>query len=105
MGSTPFTYNNAEIIKPLGKGAFGSCHLVMIKNQGPKKQPYVMKEIKSVDKKQLKVVTKEINLLKKMNHKNVIKYYGCDTITSYEGKIKQIKTYIFMELANNGDLS
>ena len=103
-------YNDYKLIKTLGKGSYSKVKLVMKDN--------VKYAMKIVDKKVLKskkifkqdkdgnvIITnllkdalKEIAILKKLNHPNIIKLY--EILHNYQ---KQ-KIYLIMEYADYGDI-
>ena len=88
-----------DIIKPspnskIGKGAFSDVILVHHK-KNPKKK-YAMKELLKKDKIEEKYIKQEILLHKNLNHKNIIKLE--DFLETPK------KMFIFLELAEKGDL-
>ena len=93
-------FEDFEILQPLGSGSFGSvikvCSLI---NQ----RIYAMKILNLEDDEKLKLEVKkiyyqsEIELLKKLDHPNIVKYYKSFTENN--------KIYIIMEYFDNGDLS
>ena len=81
MGPTQnkdFKKSNTQFIRQLGKGSHGMAKLVKVKTIHHKL--FVMKEIGIYNKQQIKMSINEVKYLKKMRHKNVIKYYGSDAI-------------------------
>ena len=86
---------NYEPIKKLGKGGFGRVIEVLEKTTNKK---YAMKIIKKDSKKIYKYDTlkDEVNILKKLSHPNIIKFYDCQESIS--------KLYIIMELAKGESL-
>ena len=82
---------NSEI----GSGSFSSVRLVRHRNDSKKKK-YAMKELKNYNSFDIRQVMKEINLHRKLDHPNIIKF---------EDFIEQNnKVYIFLEYAKNGDM-
>ena len=85
------------LLKCLGKGAFGEVYLTS--KQGTK-QKFATKKI---DKKftqnprAKKYLDNEINILKEINHPNIIKLYEVKETTQF--------SYLLMELCNGGGLS
>lgn len=75
MGGQSRIQNEFEILKWLGKGAFGDVLKVRNKLDGG---IYAIKRIKLNPKnKQLnKKITREVKLLSRMNHENVVRYYN-----------------------------
>ena len=65
-----------QVVRPLGKGHFGSVYLVTSKLT---KKLYAMKEIqasKYTSKEELDQVEKEIKLLENLRHPHVITYFN-----------------------------
>ena len=84
-----------QIKSQLGIGAYGVVYKVIsLKNN----QEYVLKKIiiKNMKQKHQKEAIKEVQILRKVNHPNIIKYY-----TSF---IDEEYIYIIMEYAQGGDL-
>ena len=85
------------LLKCLGKGAFGEVYLTSKKGT---KQKFATKKI---DKKftqnprAKKYLDNEINILKEINHPNIIKLYEVKETTQF--------SYLLMELCNGGGLS
>lgn len=75
MGGQSRIQNEFEVLKWLGKGAFGDVLKVRNKLDG---RVYAIKRIKLNPKsKQLnKKITREVKLLSRMNHENVVRYYN-----------------------------
>ncbi len=87
--------NDFKIICELGRGSYGVVYKVQsLLNQ----EIYVIKkmELKHMKEKQQKESWKEVMILKKVNHPNLIKYY-----TSF---LEEDNLYIIMEYAEGGDL-
>ena len=85
-----------QIVRPLGKGHFGSVYLVTSKLT---KKLYAMKEIqasKYTSKEELDQVEKEIKLLENLRHPHVITYFNS---FKEKGNI-----YIIIEYINGGSL-
>ena len=84
-----------EIIKELGKGSYGTVYTVksLINSN-----VYVMKkmEINHLKHRQQQECYREVSILKKVSHKNIIKYYS--------SFLEQEILYIIMEYAELGDL-
>ncbi|KAK8244262.1 hypothetical protein HDK90DRAFT_516974 [Phyllosticta capitalensis] len=79
----------------LGKGAFGSVYRALNWNNG---ETVAIKQVKLTDlpKNELSVIMTEIDLLKKLNHANIVKYHGF---------VKdQQSLYIILEYCENGSL-
>ena len=84
-----------EIIKELGKGSYGTVYTVKsLLNSNI----YVMKkmEINHLKHRQQQECYREVSILKKVSHKNIIKYYS----SFFDEEI----LYIIMEYAELGDL-
>lgn len=75
MGGQSRIQNEFEVLKWLGKGAFGDVLKVKNKLDGG---IYAIKRIElNPKKKQLnKKITREVKLLSRMNHENVVRYYN-----------------------------
>jgi NIMA (never in mitosis gene a)-related kinase len=87
--------NDFKTICELGRGSYGVVHKVQsLLDQ----KIYVIKkmELKHMKEKQQKESWKEVLILKKVNHPNLIKYY-----TSF---LEEDNLYIVMEYAEGGDL-
>ena len=82
-----------EIIKELGKGAFGNVNLVLNNSDN---QYYALKEIKIKEEKNINEIENEINIISKFNCNNIVKYYD-----SY---IENGKYYILMEYCDGQNL-
>ena len=78
----------------LGQGSFSEVTLVA--HRLNLKKLYAMKEIQKKNTYETKQIKKEINLHKKLDHKNIIKFI--DYLET------QKKVYIFLEYASKGDL-
>ncbi|KAJ6002768.1 Cytokinesis protein sepH [Penicillium sp. IBT 35674x] len=79
----------------LGKGAFGSVYRALNWNTG---ETVAVKQIKLTDlpKSELRVIMLEIDLLKNLDHANIVKYHGF---------VKSIETLnIILEYCENGSL-
>ena len=87
-----------EVIGEIGKGSFGSISKIIRKND---KQILIWKELKyeGIPDEEKKLIANEINLLREMDHPNIVKQYG--TINDY----KNSKLYIVMEYCDGGDLA
>lgn len=75
LGGQSRIQNEFEILKWLGKGAFGDVLKVRNKLDGG---IYAIKRIKLNPKNKLlnKKITREVKLLSRMNHENVVRYYN-----------------------------
>ena len=85
-----------DLIEDLGKGNFGSVSLMQSKKDN---NIYAIKEIKSsvlAGKKEIRSLKREIQVLKELDHPNIIKYY-----TSFT---ENDNVYIVMQYINNGNL-
>ncbi|KAK7730765.1 Protein kinase of the Mitotic Exit Network [Botryosphaeria dothidea] len=79
----------------LGKGAFGSVYRALNWGTG---ETVAIKQVKLVDlpKNELRVIMLEIDLLKNLNHPNIVKYHGFVKDTQ--------SLYIILEYCENGSL-
>ncbi|XP_059502729.1 serine/threonine-protein kinase Nek5-like isoform X3 [Stegostoma tigrinum] len=84
-----------EVIKLLGEGAFGKAFLVKAKDNN---KHVVVKEIKiaKVHQKEREAALKEVTLMDKMKHPNIVKY-----LDSFE---EGQSLFIVMEYCDGGDL-
>ena len=85
-----------DLIEDLGKGNFGSVSLMQSKKDN---NIYAIKEIKSsvlAKKQEIRSLKREIQVLKELDHPNIIKYY-----TSFT---ENDNVYIVMQYINNGNL-
>ncbi|XP_071990589.1 serine/threonine-protein kinase Nek5 isoform X2 [Engystomops pustulosus] len=87
--------NNYEIIRMIGEGAFGKAFLAKGKKDNIQ---CVIKEVNlsKMARKEKEASHKEVTLLAKMNHPNIVKFF-----TSIE---EQNNLYIVMEYCDGGDL-
>jgi len=90
----PFT--DYEIIKTLGEGAFGQVHLVKNKITKSIRAMKVIKKIDTIVENNDQEVLNEINVLKKIDHPNVIKIF--------EFYISKDSYYLITEYCSEGDL-
>ena len=84
-----------KILKELGKGSYGTVYTV---RSNIDDNVYVMKkmELNNLKEKQQKECYREVSILKKVSHQNIIKYYS----SFLDGGV----LYIIMEYAELGDL-
>ncbi|XP_028249946.1 serine/threonine-protein kinase Nek5 [Parambassis ranga] len=89
--------NNYEVIRQIGEGAFGKAFLVRDKGGGDGRQ-CVVKEIslRKMSAKEKEASKKEVTLLSKMNHPNIVAFIG-----SFQ---ERGSLYIVMEYCDGGDL-
>ncbi|KAL9343043.1 hypothetical protein Peur_063474 [Populus x canadensis] len=76
----------------IGKGSFGSVY----KGSDEKGSFFAVKEVSLRDKKGLGLLRNEIAILKRLDHENIIQYYGTDR--------DEEKLYMFLELVSHGTL-
>ncbi len=85
------------LIKLLGKGSFGETYLTQKNNDSTPLATKVL-ERKKVDKNSIKkYLDNEIQILKELNHPNIVKFY--DFLAS------NFNYYLIMEFCNGGDLT
>lgn len=79
----------------LGRGSYGTVHMGML----PSGKLVAVKVIQIVRKKkdQLNAVKLEVNMLRSLNHPNIIRYFGCHAT---QGEMR-----VFMEFAVGGSLT
>ena len=84
-----------KILKELGKGSYGTVYTVRSYIDD---NIYVMKkmELNNLKEKQQKECYREVSILKKVSHQNIIKYYS--------SFLDSGNLYIIMEYAEGGDL-
>lgn len=85
-----------QFLENLGKGTFGEVKLAIHKATGQNVAIKVLDKKKIDRKKDQERIVSEINILQRVNHKNIIKIY--EIIETKE------KFYIVMEQAEKGDL-
>ncbi|XP_022062151.2 serine/threonine-protein kinase Nek5 isoform X1 [Acanthochromis polyacanthus] len=87
--------NNYEVVRQIGEGAFGKAFLVRDKGGGAQ---CVIKEIslRKMSAKEKEASKKEVTLLSKMNHPNIVAFIG-----SFQ---ERGSLYIVMEFCDGGDL-
>ena len=87
--------NIYKIIKKIGEGSYGCVYLVISQKTSTR---YILKKIdlKGLSKEEIKETSNEVNLLKKLDHPNIIKF-----IDVYKS---QRYLELFMEYAEKGDL-
>jgi mitogen-activated protein kinase kinase kinase 1 len=76
----------------IGKGSFGSVY----KGSNEKGSFFAVKEVSLRNKKSLGLLRNEIAILKRLDHENIIQYYGTDK--------DEEMLYFFLELVSNGTL-
>ena len=86
-----------EVVCEIGKGSFGTVSKIKRKSD---KKKLIWKELKyeGISDKEKQLIINEINLLKEMNHPNIVKQY--ETINDE----RNFKLYIVMEYCDGGDL-
>ena len=93
--SVGFRLSDFEIIKQLGKGSYGTVFVVRSKLDN---NTYVMKkmELNHLKESQQKECYREVSILRKVSHPNIIKYYS--------SFLENESLCIIMEYAELGDL-
>jgi serine/threonine protein kinase len=81
--------------KPLGKGAFGEVCIAVKNDKTDNTNSKVA--VKIISSSRAKCIQRELELLKKLDHPNIVKFLG------YESK--EENSYIFMELCDGGNLT
>ena len=73
--SVGFRLSDFEIVKQLGKGSYGTVYVVTSKLD---KNTYVMKkmELNHLKESQQKECYREVSILRKVSHPNIIRYYS-----------------------------
>ena len=91
----PKKENIYKIIKKIGEGSYGLVYLVISQKTSIR---YVLKKIdlKGLSKEEIKETSNEVNLLKKLDHPNIIKFIDVYKSRRY--------LELFMEYAERGDL-
>ncbi len=89
---------NYEKLSDIGKGSFGTVSKIRRKADG---KILVWKELNygKMSEKEKQYLVAEVNILKDLNHPNIVKYY--DRIIDKD----QAKIYIVMEYCEKGDMS
>ena len=85
-----------SIKETIGKGTFSIVKLGVNKKTGEKVAIKILKKKKIIHKEDAERIEREISILKKLNHINVIKIYKINEDLE--------KYYIFMEFCENGEL-
>jgi len=110
-----------NIIRPLGEGSYGQVFLGTYKNEDGKPQISVAVKVEPVktkvdqiDRREEKRILKEIMRCTKLDHPNVVKYYGCiftleKPVRIFNGKPivgtdNEYVSKIIMEYCEKGDL-
>ncbi|KAG9292597.1 hypothetical protein G9A89_006968 [Geosiphon pyriformis] len=99
MGSNfvdqPLNKHKLQLGDCLGKGAFGSVYRALNLETG---EAFAVKQVKlsNIRKSELDVIMMEINLLRNLNHANIVKYIGFE-------KTKE-SLFIILEYCENGSL-
>ena len=91
--------SNYKVVEPLGEGSFGKAFLCQKESDG---SFCVIKQIliEGMDKKEKDDVLNEANILAKLDHQNIIKFYDL-----FESKKPKNMINIVTEYADGGDLS
>lgn len=97
-----------EVVKMLGKGAYGVCHLVLDTTTG---EEYVVKsvDLSNMREKERKVALAEAQILAKLNNPNIVAYYGAwieETVLpgmAWAGPVKCL--HILLEYCDGGELA
>ncbi len=89
-------YNDYNEIKMLGEGSYGKVYLVSHKIIGAIRAMKVIKKIENYDENNTLEILNEINVLKKIDHPNIIKIF--------EFYIKNDNYYLITEYCSGGEL-
>lgn len=92
-------------MKKLGNGKQG----IVFKGVDKKGKEVAMKQIFCSDSNEIKKVQEEVNLIKKLEHQNMVQYYDCFETTQYDNftKLEQkvcVKNLTIVRLDCNGIL-
>ena len=86
-----------NMMDQIGKGSFGHVQKAYLKVDSGKKRPFAIKTVeKSVHQKELKRFLREIEILKTLDHPNIIRFFE-----AYESRNSY---FIIQELCEGGDL-
>jgi len=94
-------FDDYEFHGDAGKGAFGKVMVVRSKNT---KQLRACKVMAGQTAMQRELIDTEINLLKAMNHPNIVKLYEVYFEEAPENKVTSGNIYLIFELCEGGDL-
>ena len=96
-------WNNIEIIKQIGRGAFGIVYKAKLKSSNNNNNEIAIKSMKIVDSQFRKSFLKELNLMSLMNHRNVMFTIGWGVNTSSLSQNNQ-QLFIALPLMELGTL-
>ena len=88
--------SNYQIQKIIGKGTFSTVKLAIDKETGEKKAIKILEKNKIKNNRDLNRIKREIDMVKKINHLNIVKVFDI--------KEDDKKYYIIMEYCENGEL-
>ena len=97
--------DNYRIGKVLGSGAFGEVRMCVHRESGAQRAVKVLRK-SNMDDDEKRMLFNEINILKEIDHPNIIKIFGVEQDADYikpSGK-KSKATFLAIELAPNGEL-
>ena len=87
----------------LGKGAYGKVVMARNRLDG---QFYAIKQIKSKSTKTLENILREVSLLAKLNHPNIVRYYNAWYETEYDENAEEVSQRpIHRSIAQTGPIS
>ena len=97
----PATFQSYKVINEINKGSFSVIFLVEEKISQQKLAAKIIPKKYIVDKNMLYLIKNEIDILKSINHPNIIKFYQACSISNDDGEEYIV---IITEYCKNGDL-
>ncbi|PAA68401.1 hypothetical protein BOX15_Mlig013494g1, partial [Macrostomum lignano] len=93
------TIKDYQILQYLGSGTFGTCSKVCLKADPKKIFAWKETDYNQFSESQLQMLCQEVNLLRSLQHQNIVRFYG-RIVDKSTGRL-----YVVMEYCSNGDLS
>lgn len=97
VAKKPAKVKDWKLFEEIGSGSFGTVYSGFDSEKG---RPMAVKQVvlreNSKGDNQLDTLFREIECLSRLNHKNIVAYYGCDKVDD--------KLYIFLEYVGGGSL-